>query len=200
MAEVQGESTALPQFKCVPISEDHFLMDFDCGRGSELTDWLCSKALTYHNERLCTVWLLVTDDQKESVRGYFTLSSHTIMMKEVGKRHRVDESSNGNIVSSLPQLPASLLGKFAIDHSLHGRGIGDLLMMNVFSKFVDAGRAAGSKYLVLEARERGLVDYYKSKFGFAESPNVDSDGLFRMYKRARDVEEDLEDLNSLLNC
>lgn len=184
-----------PKFKCEALNSDHLLMDFDCGRESPLTDWLINKALHYHEERLCAVWLLVTDDEARSVRGYFTLSSHTITVADVPRKDRTQEKANGPIVASLPQLPAHLLGKFAVDKSLQGTSTGKLLMMHVFKKFTEASRISGSKYLILETNQKNLVDYYRSEYGFANSTNEISSNLFRMYKKASDIEIDLSDID-----
>src|SRR5699024_4375810 len=156
--------------KCVPLSDEHFLMGFDCGRDSDLTQWLNNQAHTYVKERLCNVWVLATEQDPETVCGYFTLSSHQILTADVTRRHRAVSSDNGYVVSSVTALPSQLLGKFAIDKQYQGSGLSALLMHFVYGTFIKSSRASAAKYLVLETNQHELVRYYSQQHGFTRSP------------------------------
>ncbi|ANP28270.1 hypothetical protein DAD186_17200 [Dermabacter vaginalis] len=175
-----------------PLSADHFLQAFDCGRQSSLTDWLVDKALAYQEENLARVWVMCKETDPGVPIGYFTLASHAVVTKEIQKKHRRENQAHGNVTGALGSHPAQLLGKFALDESVQGEGYGSLLMLEVYRRFMASQVHVGAKYLVLHIREPKLLRYYSSRFGFVASPPKDEGGDLRtMYKRASDIEAEI---------
>mgnify|MGYP000843746007 FL=1 len=168
-------------YVCEPLSEDHWFMNFDAGpRGAALTDWLNDHAAPYHAEGLCKVWILCPTDNPSDVLGYFTLSAHSVVVSDIGKRDRAVSKDNANRVNNLPSLPAQLLGKFALDESLQGKGLGELLMLAVFDRYLQAEKTIGCKFLIVEAREEALANYYATRYGFRRSKTPQG-GLIALY-------------------
>ncbi len=168
-------------YVCELLGEDHWFMNFDAGpRGAALTDWLNDHAAPYHAEGLCKVWILCPTDNPSDVLGYFTLSAHSVKVGDTGKRDRTVSKHNANRVNNLPSLPAQLLGKFTLDKALHGKGIGELLMLAVFDHYLQAEKTIGCKFLIVEAREEALADYYAKRHGFRRNKTPQG-GLTALY-------------------
>lgn len=176
-------------FECVPIKPEHFLLDFECGHGGELGDWLRRHAQTYHDENLSRVWILARSSAPETVAGYFTLSSHSVEIGTIARRQRYDDSKNGNEVNRVGRMPAQLLGKFALDQSNQGIGLGVLLMSCAYATYLASADYAGCKYLVAEARKPELVAYYE-RMGFVASEAVRS-GLTSLYRSTSAIRADM---------
>lgn len=189
-----AETILSAEYQCVPLNNDHFVMDFDCGHGGALTDWLINQGMTYQTERLARVWVMVKNEKPDLVRGYFTLSSHQIQRNQVTKKDSSSDPSKRTIVASLPALPTILLGKFAVDKACQGTGLAGLLMSHVYLKFLEAAQASAAKFLVLDTHKEKLVEYYKNRYGFVHKQQPDADGLMRMYKKATDIENDIRQI------
>lgn len=186
-----GEQRTAGQYVCTRLNEDHYLQNFDCGRDSNLTDWLQTKAHAYVEEGLCSVWVLSPAHDPEDVAGFFTLAAHEVRRDMAARRDRTNERRNGNIVGSLAAHPAHLLGKFAVDEQHQGSGLANLLMLRVYEKFLEASHYSAAKYLVLDAQEEGLVDYYQQRHGFSRSVQEPATATtsVRMYKLSASIRE-----------
>lgn len=192
-------SAPLPHFKCEAMSDDHSTLEFDCGYDSGLSGWLSEKALQYQQEHLARVWVLIDPSRPGVPVAYFTLSAHAIHVRGgVTKSDRRDNPANGNIAGALVQHPAHLLGKFAIDASYQGMGVGNVLMLHVYAKYLDSLDATASRYLVLHAREPALVEYYAQKFKFTRSPEGGSDSSVVMYKKTSSILEEMSNFRNKL--
>lgn len=192
-------SSALPHFQCEAISADHATLGFDCGYDSGLSSWLSEKALQHQQEHLARVFILIDPGRPGVPAAYFTLSAHSIHVRGgVTKQDRRDNPSNGNIAGALAQHPAHLLGKFAVDVSYQGQGVGNILMLHVYSKYLDSLDATASRYLVLHAREPALVEYYVQKFKFTRSPEGDGESAVVMYKKTSTILEEMADFRGRL--
>ena len=181
---------AAQRYACRRLHGDHLLIDFECGHGGALADWLARHALPYQQEDLCAVWVMSPLDDDCAVHGYFTLSSHVIALDEVNRRDRREDPANGNRVNSVGRAPAQLLGKFAVDSNLQGSGLATLMMLAAYDHFLASAEHAASKYLVVEAREPKIVSYYESKYGFVRTTH--SRELTSLYRTTAAVRADVE--------
>lgn len=181
---------AAKSYSCHRLNVDHLLIDFECGHGDTLADWLARHALPYQQEDLCAVWVMSPLDDDCAVHGYFTLSSHVIALDEINRRDRREDPGNGNRVSSVGRAPAQLLGKFAVDTSRQGSGLATLMMLAAYDHFLASAEHAASKYLVIEAREPKIVSYYERRYGFVRSTRGDE--LTSLYRTTAAVRADVE--------
>lgn len=172
-----------------PLSDDHMVEWFDCGRDERMTGWFTSKARQWHAEDMCRVWVLVKCESPGMPVGFFTLSSHQILPSNVEKNARSTDPSNRGWVNALHEpYPAQLLGKFALASDAQGQGLGEVLMLCVYSKYLEAADVTGAKFLVLDAQEPGLVTYYDARFGFAHA--TQQDGRTKMYRPTSAIRQD----------
>ena len=190
LADILAQADA--GYTCSLLTQDHFLMGFDCGHDHGLDDWLNKYANAYQAEGLAQVRVLSPLGDPSSVIGYFTLAAHTIETSAIGRRDRHNDALNGNIVNSLGRLPATLLGKFALDKGCQGKGLGNLLMACVYAEHLEAARHAGCKYLVVEARVPRVVTYYQD-LGFTRSSG-ERDGLVSLYKATSVIKAEMNQI------
>ena len=185
-------SAQRPAFTCSRLTADHTTDYFDCGHESGLNSWLRTKARAYEEENLCAVWVLSPEENLDSVAGFFTLSAHEVSRQTATKRDRNNNKNNGTIVGSLPAHPAQLLGKFAVDMKYQGCGLGKLLMLHVYEKYMSACRYSASKYLVVDAQHKKIADYYGNTFGFVESIyETTANNSTRLYRLTADIADDV---------
>lgn len=144
------------------LDDSHSLDSFNCGR-EPMNEWLKQTALNNQKRDLSRVHALVCGEG--AVRGFFTLSPHTLAVDDVAKRDRGGIHQGG--------LHSQLLGRFATDLSVKGNDIGALLMDLAFEKYLELCGLTASKFLCLHAKEDWLVGYYE-RFGFKCSPNETS--------------------------
>lgn len=182
-------------YACSALNADHYLLDFECGRDSNLADWLRSHAQAYQQEGLSQVWILHRTDDVDKVRGYFTLSAHMIRSNDVSRRDKVVHKDNGNRLAQFDQLPAQLLGKFALDREVQGQGVGALLMSCVYAVYLDVSAKVGSKFLVVDAHKPALALYYQNYYGFVQATNRSGPSM-TLYRSSAGIREDMAKISS----
>ena len=156
-----------------------------------MSKWFCETALKWQREDMCQVWVLSPADNTSDALGFFTLSAHQIIPGNVAKDDKATDPDNKSWVNGLRHpYPAQLLGKFALDESQQGKGLGELLMLCAYAKHVSAADVAGAKFLVLDVRDERLVSYYHESFSFVRSSLVGDTA--QMYRPTSAIRADLE--------
>jgi GNAT superfamily N-acetyltransferase len=123
-----------------PLTENHDVSQF--GSGNEPLDrWLQREALRAHRAGISrtTVW---TAPDARAVVAY-----HAIAPTQVA---RVDLPSR-SLSAGYSQIPAYLIGRLALDQTLHGQGLGTQLLLDALERIVDAADQAGGRVIVVDA-------------------------------------------------
>jgi predicted GNAT family N-acyltransferase len=102
--------------------------------------------------------LIDAADPKLNILGYYTLSSYTIEIEYL------DQSFAKNL-PRYPQLPATLLGRLAIDNQQKGKGFGELMLLDALKKTLSASKQIASLAIIAEALDDSAVSFYL-KYGF----------------------------------
>ena len=111
-----------------------------------------------------------------SVIGYYTLSSYTINPGELA-----DE-----LVRKLPRypnLPATLIGRLAVDERYHRKGFGEELLLDALKRCFATTSEVGSLAVVVEAENKKASQFYQS-YGFVQFPDHE-DKLFLLMPTIR---------------
>lgn len=145
-----------------PLNSSHKKKDFNCGKPL-LDDYLYKQAKQDIKRRLSACLILAANDNK--VKGYYTLSSTSIA------RELLPE----DIVKKLPptynNLPATLLGRLAIDNSFKGQRFGELILMDALKRSYDTSLSSiGSMAIIVDPIDDEAVKFYK-KYGFILLPD-----------------------------
>ncbi|ANV89106.1 GNAT family N-acetyltransferase [Picosynechococcus sp. PCC 7117] len=130
--------------------------DFSCGEVS-LDTYLQRQASQDLKKRVATVFVLV-DEPDMVVLGYYTLSAYTVDVGVLG----------ADVTKGLPRyplLPATLLGRLAVDQDCHGQGFGEFLLIDALRRAWEASQTIGSLVVVVEALNERARRFYL-KYGF----------------------------------
>ncbi|WP_172121039.1 GNAT family N-acetyltransferase [Actinomyces faecalis] len=143
-------------------TSDHFVGSFDCGHGEDgqsLNQWLLNQAARDHENGICRVHVACRTGATE-VLGFYSLSTHTVRLGSLDKKMR-----GGAYGGNDRLLPALLLGKFAVDQSVQGTGLGKEMMKDAFRTALEMRRYAGILVMALDVRDEALFRYYQH-YGF----------------------------------
>lgn len=166
---------ASPTFVSVPFDPSaHDPANFDCGE-ADLDEWLRSSAAAAARARVAQTFVWVESDSP-AVVAYYALSAHAIPRAEAPSR----------IGRGVPDpVPAASLAKLALDRSLHGRGLGEVLVVDALGRVLDAAHTgpAVRAIVVDAATDAGRALY--AKLGFTPSPGHADRMLMRAETVAR---------------
>jgi GNAT superfamily N-acetyltransferase len=146
----------------VPLANAHKKEDFTCGE--ELLDnYLRRQARQDIKRKLSTCFILADDDH--SVRGYYTLSSTSV------KRELVPEAILKKMPPSYTDLPATLLGRLAMDKSWSGQGLGEQLLLDAMKRsYAVSITGIGSMAIIVDPINERAASFY-AKYGFIQLPD-----------------------------
>jgi GNAT superfamily N-acetyltransferase len=158
-------------------SKQHDRSSFACGEES-LDDYIKLRASQELKKAVSTSFVLLEPPAK-TVLGYYCLSSYSIDISNL------DEP----IAKGLPRyplLPATLIGRLAVDVSTQGKGYGGLLLADAMKRALAASRQVASVAVVVDAIDRKAVEFYL-KYGFKVFPRIP----MKLYISMESIEESI---------
>jgi GNAT superfamily N-acetyltransferase len=159
IVEALGSSSP-PYAAPVPLSSDHKLDRFECGKPA-LDQWLRAHALDNEDKasRTYVVTARVGEDAG-AVIAYYTLAYGSVVRSEVPKKIR----------QGLPNpIPVMVLGRLAVDRRHSGKGLGHSLLREAMQRTLEAAQIAGLRALIVHALDDDAVGFY-AKYGFQVFP------------------------------
>ncbi len=145
-----------------PLKSNHNRNVFDCGYDL-LNDYLKRQANQDVKRNLSICFVLT--DESEIVKGYYTLSNTAI------NRKYLPVAITKKMPNSYNDLPATLLGRLAIDKSDKGKGLGELLLIDALKRSHDvANESLGSLAVIVDPLNEKAKAFYK-KYGFIDLPD-----------------------------
>jgi GNAT superfamily N-acetyltransferase len=139
-------------------SRKHDRSDFCCGKDS-LDNYIRKQASQDLKKRVSTVFVLI-DEPEYNVLVYYTLSTYTVditaLDRDFAKR-----------LPRYPQLPATLLGRLAVDRRQTGKRYGELMLIDALHRALDASRQVASLAVIAEAIDEVALNFYL-KYGFQQ--------------------------------
>lgn len=160
---------------------DEFSTDSFTSGKPALDRWLIDHAKNAQSKRTAQVFIWHEQDERDhrAVLAYFTLSAHEIIADDLPRR----------LQRGMPdKLPAILLGKFALDASLHGQRLGGELLYDVYQRVLAATDSVGARYLVVDAIDEEAAQFYEH-FGFTR---MEGAHLMRLVRKISDIEADVD--------
>ena len=141
------------QFLREQLESKHILLNFNSGV-VELDAWLSESALKSDERDYGRTYIWHSGDNH--VVAFFTLSAHVINSDQLPPKLARGQQRI---------IPTILLGKFALDKSLQGKNLGEVLLADAMHEAVKASNIAAARYLVVDAITDELIGFYK-KYGF----------------------------------
>ncbi|NEQ98877.1 MAG: GNAT family N-acetyltransferase [Cyanothece sp. SIO2G6] len=134
----------------------HVRDSFSCGKDS-LDNYIRKQASQNLKRRVATVFALF-DELDFHVLAYYTLSSFTVDIAAL-------DETFAKRLPRYPLLPATLLGRLAVDNRHKGKRFGELMLMDALKKSLDASKQVASLAVIAEALDKQALRFYE-KYGF----------------------------------
>lgn len=149
-----------PPLRIAPLVAEHARGTFACGVPA-LDPYLHTQAGQDMAKRVAVAFVLTSPPSLE-VLGFYTLAAASIRLQElppaVAKR-----------LPKYPYVPATLLGRLALDGRQRGRGLGGLLLIDALRRSLDATRTVASAVVLVEAKD-DVVSRFYAGHGFLPLP------------------------------
>lgn len=157
------------------LTTQHRKESFTCGK-SMLDNYLHTQAKQDVRRKLAACFIL--SKNAVTVKGFYTLSSTSV------NRDFLPESMIKKLPPAYKKLPATLLGRLAIDITYKGQGLGSILLMDALKRSYYNSLQVASMAVVVDPLDDEAKHYYKH-FGFIELP--DSGKMFIPMAQLEDI-------------
>jgi GNAT superfamily N-acetyltransferase len=157
------ESRHSSEWVIEPLRDGHNRADFLCGNDS-LDRYLKEQAGQDFRRACATPFVLVPAYGDAAILGYYTLSSYGIDVGEL-------PAAVAKKLPRYPLIPATLLGRLAVDRRYQGQGIGEFLLLDALYRVLRQSSEIASAAVVVDAIDAGAVKFYEH-FGFVAFPSI----------------------------
>ena len=145
--------------RIVPLTGSRNRQAFDSGR-PELDDWLQRVARQHQEKGLSKTFVAIHESMPDRIYGYYALT-----LAELENRHLPEARRN-----KLPRrIPGVRLRRLVLHKHYHGKGLGELLLVDALSRARRIYTEAGGIGLFVDAIDEQAAGYYK-RFGFQTAP------------------------------
>lgn len=144
------------------LNKQHNKITFDCGN-ELLNNYLKMQAGQDVRRKLSACFVL-SDKETKNIIGYYTLSNNSIPLSSFS------EDIQKKIPSAYASIPATLLGRLAIDKKSQNKGIGKILLIDALKRSYEAAKEIGSFAVVVDPIDKQAADFY-TKYGFIKLPD-----------------------------
>ncbi|MGH9324857.1 MAG: GNAT family N-acetyltransferase [Vicinamibacteria bacterium] len=150
------EKSQQTDYRIEALGKQHDRKSFSCGV-EPLDRYLREQARQDARKRIAARFVLCIG-QGNAVFGYYTLSALSV---DVGRWPE-------DVARKLPRypvVPATLLGRLALDRSLRGKGAGEHLLIDALRRSLEATRGVASAAVVVDAKDENRGAFYRH-YGF----------------------------------
>ena len=169
-----AEGQQSPTFKTESLGRHHDRAAFSCTTPA-LNSYLQKQAAQDLKKRVAAPFVITPDGK--TIAGYYTLSQYAVKLDQFP-----DE-----LAKKLPkygEVPATLIGRLAVDRRFIGQGLGERLLMDALHRSLELSKGAGSAAVVVDAKDDDAAGFYR-KYGFIELPRVEKRLFLAMQTVAR---------------
>jgi predicted GNAT family N-acyltransferase len=162
--------------------QKHNRTEFDCGVIS-LNRYLQQQA-KQDSRRYIAVTYVAIDSSNDRIVGFYTLSANAIAAGELPPE----------VARQLPRydnLPATLLGRLAVDLAYRGEGWGEFLLFDALERSHGLAKTgSGAIAVLVDAKDERVVIFY-TQYGFQRLP--DQENPVRMFLLMKTIAQLWED-------
>ncbi|EEY89335.1 Acetyltransferase (GNAT) family protein [Prolinoborus fasciculus] len=137
------------------LQDHHQKKSFNCGQ-DDLNKFIKQYASQHQKSGTSKTYVAIDDDTQQ-VRGFYYLSSTSIGFDRV----------DAVLIQQLPRypLPCVVVGRFAVDQTAQGRGIGKVLLAHALKQVSKVAQIIGVNFVVIHAKDQKAMEFYQ-RFGF----------------------------------
>jgi GNAT superfamily N-acetyltransferase len=144
----------------LPLIGSHNRQEFDSGR-QELNDWLQRVARQHQEKGLSKTFVATHEEMPDRIYGYYALTLAELENRYLPEARR----------KKLPRrIPGVRLGRLAVHKQYHGKGLGELLLVDALTRARRIYTEAGGIGLFVDAIDEQAAGYYL-RFGFEAAPD-----------------------------
>ena len=147
--------------KIEPLGKIHDRAAFSCG-SVELDTYLRVRASQEARKQIAASFVLV-EDGDNSVIGYYSLSATSILLDDLPEK-------TAKKLPGYPNIPATLLGRLAVDMHHKGRGYGEVLLVDALRRSFQAAMDVVSYAVVVDSKDDQARLFYEH-YGFIAFPD-----------------------------
>ena len=151
-----------------PLGKHHDRAAFSCGN-DVLDRYLQERAHQDARRLVAAPFVLVATTAPKTILGYYTLSAFGIDLGSL-------PAGVARKLPSYPVVPATLLGRLAVDQGQRGQGLGEFLLMDALHRTHVQSAQIAAVAVVVDAIDEQAIRFYKH-FNFIPFPEQ-SDRLF----------------------
>ncbi len=118
---------------------------------------------------VAVIWVL-HDVAEERIAGYYTLSNVTVLLNELPGRL-------ARRLPKYPNLPATLLGRLAVDQDYKGQRLGRQLLFDALIRAFRVSSDVGSMAVVTDPKNEAAQKFYE-RYGFEPLATTERPRLF----------------------
>ena len=148
-----------------PLCDRHDRAAFSCGDPS-LDRYLKEQAGQDLRRWCASPFVLVPSAGRPTILGYYTLSSYGVDVGEL-------PAEIARKLPRYPLIPATLLGRLAVDQRHHGRGIGEFLLLDAVHRAYEHAGDIATAAVIVDAIDPAAARFYQ-RFGFLPFPSMTS--------------------------
>jgi len=143
------------------LDRSHQREEFGCGK-NPLDEFIRSLLSQYEKRKLGRTYVAVLPGERRVV-GYYTLTTSSVPFQNVPP----------GLSKKLPKhpIPVVLLGRLAVDQTVQGRGLGEVLLMDALARCLELSEEMGIFAVEVLAFDIEAKRFYQ-KYGFV--PLVDN--------------------------
>lgn len=143
-----------------PLTGRHDRSAFDSG-SAQLDAWLRETAQQHQRRGISRTFVAVADDAPARVLGFYALTACEVLTEDLPP----------DLARRLPRrVPGVRLGRLAVDRSVQGQGLGELLLADAVQRSSLVLEHVGVLALFVDAKDERAAAFYR-KFGFLPLPS-----------------------------
>ncbi len=163
-----------PNCVVLPLNRRHDRADFSCG-SIILDRYLKEFALQDARRRVAAPFVAVAESAPDKIFGYYTLSAYAVRLAEL-------PDNIAKRLPAYPRIPATLLGRLAVDLRYRGQGLGEFLLVDALKRAFEQSARIGAAAVVVDAFDDNAERFYRH-FGFLALPDTPR----RLFLPMRDI-------------
>ncbi len=144
------------------LNKKHNLKNVDCGK--ELLNSYLKNQAGQDVKRKLSACFVLNDVETNIVKGYYTLSNNSIPLVNFSERIQK------RLPKSYISIPATLLGRLAIDLKYQGIGIGRILLIDALKRSYGISKEIGSFGVIVDPIDKDAERFYE-KYDFIKLPD-----------------------------
>ncbi|EIJ38012.1 acetyltransferase [Galbibacter orientalis DSM 19592] len=145
-----------------PLNSKHKKSEFSCGK--EMLDTYIQKQANQDVKRKLSVCFVINEIETNLIKGYYTLSNTSVSSDFIPNQIR------NKLPKAYNSIPATLLGRLAIDNRFQGQGIGKYLLIDALKRSYEISKTIASFAVVVDPIDQDAENFY-NKYGFIKLPD-----------------------------